>query len=134
MNDSTLKMIVAGILFGMWPLLMNKSNLNSTTSTVMFAIMVLIFVVPAGVYHGLTFTDSKWWFAILAGGFGALGLLVFNSGLSEVSQKNVSKMFIFMIVVQIVVPALYHVYVNGGLTLRTASGFAAAILTAILLT
>ncbi len=134
MNDSTLKMIAAGILFGMWPLLMKKSGLDSTTSTVMFAVMVLLFVIPVGTYHGLTFTDSKWWFAILAGASGALGLLVFNSGISEVSQKDVGKMFIFMIVVQIVVPALYHVYTNGGLTIRTASGFAAAILTAILLT
>jgi uncharacterized membrane protein len=133
MNDATLKMIVAGILFGLWPLFMNKSNLNSVSSTVMFTVVVLIFVLPVGIYNGLTLSNTKWWFAILAGCFGALGLLVFNSGMSKIDQKDVGQLFILMVVVQVSIPAIYHVYTNGGLTLKTAGGFAAAIVAAFLL-
>lgn len=133
MSDSTLKMILAGVLFGMWPLLMNKSNLNGSTSVTFFAIVVVLIVLPFGIYNGLTISGSKWWFAILAGCAGALGLLVFNSGLSKISQHEVGQLFIIMIVAQTVVPAIYHVYVNGELTLKMAGGFVAAIVAAFLL-
>jgi hypothetical protein len=112
---------------------MNKSNLNGSTSVTFFAIVVVLIVLPFGIYSGLTVTGSKWWFAVLAGCIGGLGLLVFNSGLSKISQNEVGQMFIIMIVVQTMVPAIYHVYSNGELTLKTAGGFVAAIITAILL-
>lgn len=133
MNDSTLKMVLSGILFGLWPLLMNKSNLNSATSVAFFAIMVALIVLPFGIYNGLTISGSKWWFAVLAGCSGALGLIAFNSVLSKVTKEEVGQLFILMVVVQVSIPAIYHVYTNGGLTLKTAGGFAAAVVAAFLL-
>lgn len=133
MNDSTLKMALAGILFGLWPLFMNKSNLNGGTSVTFFAVIVLLSVLPFGIYSGLNISGSKWWFAVLAGCSGALGLIAFSSVLSKVTKEEVGQLFILMVVVQVSIPAIYHVYTNGGLTLKTAGGFAAAIVAAFLL-
>ncbi|MCF7898343.1 MAG: hypothetical protein K9L31_00125 [Candidatus Pacebacteria bacterium] len=133
MNDSTLKMVLSGILFGLWPLFMNKSNLNGGTSVTFFAVIVLLTVLPFGIYNGINISGTRWWFAVLAGCTGALGLIAFNSVLSKVSKGEVGQLFILMVVVQVSIPAIYHVYTNGGLTLKTASGFVAAIIAAILL-
>lgn len=133
MNENILKMIIAGISFGVWPLLMNKSNLNSTTSTVIFAIIIAILVTPVGFYQGFSISGSKWWFALFAGFVGAVGLLVFNSGLSKVIPEAAGRLFVIMIVVQTAVPSLYSMILGGELKIKTIIGFIFAIISAILL-
>lgn len=133
MSDSILKMVLAGILFGAWPLLMNRSGLTSSTANVVFSAIVLLIVLPFAMSDGVTFSGTKWWFAVLAGVAGGLGLLVFSSEIAKASQENMGKLFVVMLVVQASVPAVYHAYMNGGLSIKTASGFAAAIVATVLL-
>ena len=133
MNEAVLRMITAGVLFGMWPLIMNKSGLSGNTSTVLFTAVILVIVVPVGMYTGFTLSGSKWWFAVIAACAGALGLLIFNTGLSKAAPEEVGKLFVILTVVQVAIPACYHVYLSGELTLKTGIGFAAAVLAAILL-
>ena len=128
-----LKMMLAGALFGAWPLVMSKSGLPGVTSTVILSFVILLFVLPVGLYSGLYVKDSKWWFAIAAGILGAFGLLLFNAGLAESRPENVGRLFVVMIVIQTAIPAIYHAIANGGLDARTTCGFIAAAIAAFLL-
>lgn len=133
MSSDVWKMIITGVVFGVWPLLMNKSGLVGTTATATIAFIVMLLVLPVGVYHGLTFVGSKWWFAVIAGCFAALGMLMFNSMLAKATRDEVGRLFVIMLVFQTAVPAVYHAYVNGGLTLKSGAGFLTAIITVFLL-
>jgi hypothetical protein len=59
--------------------------------------------------------------------------LALNSGLENATPEIVGRLVIFMVVVQMIVPAAYHAAMNGHLALKSALGFAAAALAAILL-
>lgn len=133
MNSDVWKMIITGIVFGVWPLLMNKSGLAGSTATATIAFLVLLLVLPVGIYDGLVFTGSRWWFAILAGCFAAAGMLMFNSMLAKATHDSVGRLFVIMLVFQIAVPAIYHAYANGGLTIKSSAGFLTAIVTVFLL-
>lgn len=133
MSSDVWKMVITGIVFGVWPLLMNKSGLSGGTATATIAFFVLLLVAPVGIYDGLVFTGSRWWFAILAGFFAAAGMLMFNSMLAGATHDSVGRLFVIMLVFQIAVPAIYHVCANGGLTIKSSAGFLAAITTVLLL-
>ncbi len=133
MNELVFKMVVAGVLFGAWPILMSKSGLNGPTSAAVFSIIALSFILPVAFQHGITLTGANWWYALAAGCCGGIGLLVFNSGLAKATPATVGQLFVVMIVVQTAIPAIYSVVMNGQLTLKTGAGFIAAVIAAILL-
>jgi hypothetical protein len=133
MNELTIKMGLAGALFGAWPLIMNKSGLDGMSSAAVFTTVIALIVVPLALRAGFTTAGSNLWLAVAAGCAGAIGLLLFNDVLSKATPPTVSRLFIIMIIVQTAVPALYHVVMNGELTFKTGLGFAAAAVTAILL-
>lgn len=133
MGETVLKIVMAGLSFGIWPLLMNKSGLNGNTATAAFSIIVLLIVLPIGLLNGLTLAGSKPWFVLAAGCFAAVGLTTFNSVMAKATPENVGQLFVIMLVVQTAVPAIYQAYTNGGLTIKSAAGFLAALIAAFLL-
>ena len=78
-------------------------------------------------------TDISWKLVVIASIISGLALLLFNELLSKATPKNVGSLYVLMIVVQMVTPAIYQVVNDGGLSLSKAIGFAAAIIAAILL-
>lgn len=134
MGELHIKAMLAGLIFAMWPLLMNRSGLNPNVASAIFAASSFIIVLPLALYS-LTDTDwnTRWYFGVAAGVFGALGLLVFNGILSKSTPKDIGALFALVLVTQIVVAAAYQVYMSGGLTLSKAIGFVGAIIVAILL-
>lgn len=132
-GNLAIKMAAAGVLFGIWPLLMSRSGLTGTTSTAVFATIVLVFVMPVAFISGFNTTGANWRFAVAAACCGAIGLILFNAALAEATQESLGKLFVIMIIVQTALPAAYHVVMNHGMTFKTGVGFAAAILAAILL-
>lgn len=135
MDSLQVKAILAGIFFGAWPLLMNRSGLSGNVSSVMFCLLVLIGVTPFAIYsNGFTIPTANWTLVILAGFFGAIGLLSFNGMLASASPQNVGTLFVLMIVVQTAVPALYQTIMSGGFPpIDKACGYAAAAVAAYLL-
>ncbi|NTU67031.1 MAG: hypothetical protein HGB08_03870 [Candidatus Moranbacteria bacterium] len=134
MDNLQVKAILAGMFFGIWPLFMNRSGLTGNVSSVMFCMAVLIGVSPFAIYsNGLSIPTANWTMVALAGFFGAIGLLSFNSMLSNATPQNVGTLFVFMIVVQIVVPALYQTIMDGNISIRKIGGYTAAITAAFLL-
>ena len=134
MSELHVKAILAGIFFGIWPLLMNRSGLSGNVSSAVFALGVLIFVSPFALYELRSMTANvAWTMAISACVFGGLGLLAFTEILSKATPQTVGSLFVLILVIQIATLALYQVINDGGLTVYKTIGFLAAIIAAIML-
>jgi uncharacterized membrane protein len=133
MNKLQLGAILSGVAFGIWPLLMNRSGLSGNTSSLIFSFIVLICITPFAAGGISAITNANWLMAILAGIVGAIGVMAFNGMLSKATPQNVGTLFVLMIVVQTVTPAVYSVVMNGGISLSKAIGFVLAAIAAILL-
>jgi len=134
MTELYIKMGIAGILFGAWPLIMNRSGLESGVTTVILSTTTLVLVAPFALRSDFSSAaQHPWLIALAAGIVGGLGLLAFNSALAKASTERVGSLFVLMTIVQISVAALYHAWVNGGVSIKQGVGFAAAACAAFLL-
>ena len=127
-------MVAAGIFFGAWPLLMNRSGLHGLPAAILLSGFTTVCVVTVGMLtNNISFTGIHWGFALSAGATGAIGLIVFNAGLANATPAVVGKLFIMMILVQTAIPAVYHTIVNQHLDAKTGAGLLAAFTAAYLL-
>jgi len=134
MSELWVKAALAGVFFGIWPLFMSRSGLSGNVSSVMFSAAALIGVLPVALYsNGVSIPTANWAMVILAGLFGALGLLSFNGMLASASAHNIGTLFVLMTVVQVAVAASYQTITSGHLSVEKAAGYAAAALAAYLL-
>ncbi len=127
------KAILAGIFFGIWPLLMNRSGLNGNIGSFAFTCVVLLCVLPFSATKLGQIGDSHWGFAIAAGIAGAIGLLLFNDVIAKASVQDIGLFFVVMIVAQVVIPAVYQVIMTGGASFQKIIGFVLAGFSILLL-
>ena len=126
--------LLSGFLFGVWPLLMNRSGVGGNISSVAFSGTALIVVGLAAILGRESIPpNANWLSLVVAGVIGALGLLCFNGMLGKATKEEVGTLFVLMIVVQVAIPATYSVIMNGGITTVKAIGFVLAIVAGILL-
>jgi hypothetical protein len=129
-----LKAIVSGICFGLWPLFMNKSGLNSAEASAALSLFLLAVVSPFLLVNGIPqFSVVKWQMTVPACVFDALGLLALNSLLASASSVQTGSALVIVTVVQVAIPAAYLAVLAGGLTLRSAIGLVAAVIAVYLL-
>lgn len=129
-----LKAILAGLFFGIWPFFMNKSGLSGNVSSACFAALAFIGVLPFAIHScGWSIPTANWKMVILAGLFGAIGLLFFNGMLADASPQEIGNLFIVVVVAQIGVATLYQIFVNGYLSIEKMVGYVAAIVAVYLL-
>jgi hypothetical protein len=128
-----IKSIVAGVLFGIWPLFLNRSGLTGNLGTFVFATIVLLCVFPFAASSLQDIASAHWIWAVCAGIFGALGLLAFNSMVAKATPQTVGTFIVLMIVAQIAVPAIYQAIMTGGLPFSKIVGFVLAAVAAVLL-
>jgi hypothetical protein len=133
MNNPVLLSILAGIFFGAWPLLMNRSGLAGTSAAAAFGFLGFVIMLPFVLKNGISLSGANWWAIVAASACGALGGLLFNSMLASTPKETVGRFFLIMILAQTAVPALYDIVMSGQLPLNKGLGFAAAIVAAILL-
>ena len=126
--------IVAGLLFGTWPLMMQRTGLDGNVSSAVFAGTAFILVFSFALREGFaSLTQANLPLAFAAGVVGGIGLLFFNGMLFKISLEEVASMFLLMIMVQISVPVIYHSYQTGDFSPRKLAGFGAAFVAAWLL-
>ncbi|OGG48493.1 hypothetical protein A3G63_01510 [Candidatus Kaiserbacteria bacterium RIFCSPLOWO2_12_FULL_52_8] len=133
MDSLVVKAVLAGIFFGIWPLLMNRSGISGNSSAMVFSAVILVCVSPLAIATGGVTATANWWMAIGAGVSGAIGLLFFNSMLSRTTPQEVSALFVLAIVVQVAVPALYQIFIIEQITATKGVGFLLAAIGAALL-
>lgn len=136
MREVLLQAVISGIMFGLWPILMQRSGIqNVFVSTAVMEVFVLTTLLPLGImnFRMSEFMKMDWFFTVSASVAAALGVLTFNDGLAKTTVSTVSTYFVFMMVVQVIVPASYHLFINGGFTSSKLLGFAFAGLAAYFL-
>lgn len=138
MDSILVRALIAGALFGAWPLFMSKSGLNGNVGTLVFSVVVLVSVIPFA-WHTLattpgSFAQANWTMTIAAGVFGGIGVLVFNSMLASTTPQNVGTYFVIALLVQTALPAVYSMVMNGGVSPTKVAGFVLAAVAGVLLT
>lgn len=137
MDNLIVKAVVAGLFFGAWPLLMNRGGLSGNISSLIFAAVVLVCVIPFAmrpiVSGTVDLAQARWTMVILAGVTSAAGMMVFNGMLAKATPQSVGTLFVLMILVQTTVPVVYDAVMNGGISLMKAAGFVLAAAAAFLL-
>lgn len=134
MNKLQIQAALAGVFFGLWPLFMNRSKLEGNVSSAIFSLLVFIFVLPFALGRLKTLPEADWTMVVLAGIFGAIGVMCFNGMLSKASTSDVSMLFVIMILVQTAVTSAYYVIMNQGIHIYKMLGFVLAMVAAVLLT
>jgi drug/metabolite transporter (DMT)-like permease len=133
MENLQVKAMLAGLFFGIWPLLMNRSNLNGGMSSMAFSGLVFLFIAPFALKNIGDLSQVKWGMVILAGVAGAIGVLNFNGMLAKANMNNVGTLFITMIAVQIALPAIVQIVADRKVALYKGLGVGCAILAAYFL-
>jgi len=128
--------IISGIFFGMWPLFMNRSGVDGFASAALFSgitfATILPFALASGQLQKIEVTPLLF-FALAAGIAAGLGVLIFNTMLAKVTPKEVGTMILLMIMVQLSVPAVYHMIQGGDYSPRKIVGVLGAFIVACLL-
>jgi hypothetical protein len=135
MTELQRQAMVAGIGFGIWPILMNLSGLRGNLMSAVYGIACLVFILPFALRDGVTtaqLAGANWWAIVPAAMIGTIGLLSFNAGLAKSTPQTVGTFFVMMILVQIATPAIYHV-VRNGLSTYKLIGFMFAVVAAYFL-
>ncbi|MFA6536441.1 MAG: hypothetical protein WC250_01940 [Candidatus Paceibacterota bacterium] len=133
MRNVALKVAVAGFCFAIWPLFMNRSGLRSNIATGIFTAVVLAIVSLPAINQLEDLTKAKW-LMILAGGiFGAVGVMAFNSVITQATLKEAGTLFMATVMVQIAVIATYQTVMSGDLSPKRLIGYLCAGLAAFLL-
>ena len=137
MDNLIVKAVVAGLFFGAWPLLMNRSGMSGNVASLVFSAVVLLCVIPFALRPimsgSVDLAQASWAMAILAGVAAAVGMMVFNGMLAKATPQSVGTLFVLMILVQTTVPVVYDTVMNGGISLTKAAGFVLAAAAAFLL-
>ena len=133
MDSLEFKSIIAGILFGIWPLFINRSGLTGNLASFVFASVVLLSVSPFAVSNLSQIGNSYWIWAVAAGVIGAAGLLLFNNVLSKATPQSVGILVVLMIIVQTVVPAIYQMIMGGEISFAKLAGILLAVVATFLL-
>ena len=135
MNIQQLQMVLTGLAWGAWPILLRESGLKGNVSSAAFSLGVLIVVTPFALHTtGGTLPTANWTLVLIGVILGAAGMLMFNNVLATSPLEKLPPLFIIMIVVQAAVPATYGMFKDGKLTLDRAIGYGAAFVAAFFLT
>lgn len=108
--------VTSGILFGVWPILMQRSGItNVYISTAVMEAIVFFTLLPLGIVNlgASDYAKMNWPFTVGASVCAAIGVLLFNSGIAKVPLNSIGTFFVLMIVVQITVPAVFQVLLTG---------------------
>ena len=133
MNELLCKAVLAGVMFGCWPLFISKSGLSGSSVTLFGGIVTFMFVAPFALMNGISLSGSRWWIIIITGIMAGIGCLAFNDMMVKAKPASGPLFFIIMLVVQTMMPAVYHIVINQQFSIKTIAGFIAAIVACILL-
>jgi uncharacterized membrane protein len=124
--------LIIGICFGLWPFIMNKSNLDLRFAPILASIIALIMTTINLFYFSpgeLKAMNSKnLLLGFLSSVVCSFGVIMFYKILSKTSVQDLAISFIIITLIQVSIPVLINIVVSGELTLNKAVGFLCAFL------
>lgn len=133
MDKYQLRAVLAGILFGLYPLLLNRSNLPGNITGMMFSFLVAIFILPFGVSEVPKLAHANWVMLISAGMLSAIAMMCMTNFLTNNSKEKIGLLIILMIVTQASVTAIFQMMMDRGVSITRLFGFIFAVLAVYLL-
>jgi drug/metabolite transporter (DMT)-like permease len=132
--DLQVRALLAGLFFGLWPLFMNRSGLKGNISSTIFIAVVLVVLLPFSWNTDFSsLRQANWVMLVSAAVLSAIGLLFYNSMLTQASKENVGALFLMMIMVQLSVPAINVMVTSQKFSASKTGGIIAAIIAVLLL-
>jgi hypothetical protein len=133
MDSLQMRSMLAGLCWGIWPFLLQRSRLTGDFSSFAFTVVILVCVAPFALKNVGDLSQVNWLMLIGAAICSATGLRSFNGMIEKATSQNLGSLFVLMIVVQISVPAIYDVVSNGGITVSKGIAFVLAVVVVVLL-
>ena len=125
--------VIAGLCFGLWPLFMNLSRLAGNVAAAVFSAGTLLVVLPLAVASDRSSLAEPLVHDRVCRHLLRNRNAVIQWHARKAPVKIVGSLFVLMILVQTIIPAVYQV-ARDGLTVTKAVGFVLAISSAVLLT
>lgn len=132
MSSGLLLTIIAGLLFGVWPIFMNMSRMSGTNAAAAFTIVCFCVVMPVAVYNGITISGARLGFAIAAGVTAGVALIMFNYVLASTPPQDLAPLFVVLLVAQLVASVVHYLMENGSMTPMKTIGLVLVITGAVL--
>jgi hypothetical protein len=135
-SNPYLIVIIAGACAGAWPLVMQKSGLPGPLVALVYSLCSLAAAGALcflGGVHSLPKQDMNWFIAIIAASLAAAALLLLSGVIEKVSARELSLLYVIMLLMQIAVPVIVFIAVNKGVSLRQGAGLTLAVIAALLL-
>lgn len=124
MTKLILLSILAGILFGNYPFILQESRLNGFVQAAAYCIFVTAICCAVATYSGLESLQNARWEYVAAGGvLGAIGLIAFLSALSHAEPTERALLFTVTVVCQVLVAAIYDSVAAGKINFNKLAGF-----------
>lgn len=126
--------VLSGVLFALWPILMNRSGLSGNMASLVFILGNLAIVAPfALVSNGLAIPQANWVMAGTSCAVASIALLCLNSVLAKATPAAAGTIILLMVLPQVVVPAIYQAAMTNSLPATKIVGVILAIIAAVLL-
>lgn len=120
--------LLAGITFGIWPQIMNLSRLNAYGSSLIFVTVTMLTVAPLFYVSPGNLGEVRWYCAIGASIIAAVGVVLYNSAISNSRREDIGTIIVTQVLTQVVTGAIYQSFVNGGISLTKLIGMILAII------
>lgn len=140
MTGSTIvKLVVAGIFFGLWPLVMKKSGFEPSVQTFLLSFGTTIVVFPwfagsGGIANFPKILSISFGFAAAAFAMNAIGCIAYLKGLGDIRPQEASGGVLIAILTMVVSNEAAGVLLFGSpVTAKKLLGFGSAIVTFLLL-
>ncbi|MDB5259041.1 MAG: hypothetical protein JWO73_249 [Candidatus Taylorbacteria bacterium] len=133
MNQLQKLSVIAGIFFGIYPMLLSQGKASPFLSATMFTFVVWAFVSMFGANELREMGKTNWKMIVGAGVASGIGMLCFCGVLSKASKSEVAKLIVLMTIVQIVTTAIWKSIESKSMSLRECLGYATAAVTVALL-
>ena len=134
MSDPRVLAALAGICFGFWPMLQNRSGVDGSWATAVMAGIAIVAMIPSMATQGLPSTTTGGWTLLSTAGFiQAIGIFAMASLAIKVPGAELPKFLMIAYVIQACVPPAIQLSA-GGMTPWRAAGFVSGAFTIYALT
>ena len=133
MSKQQVQATLAGILFGVYPLFLNRTNLKGNIMGATFSLIASILIIPFAIGQAKYLAQTNWWMMIAACLTSAIAMLSMTGFLASSNKESVSLLIILMVVTQAIVAAINQIIQDQKISPKMLVGFSFAVAAIILL-
>jgi len=136
MNKTLIFALTAGLSFGIWPIIMQRSGLNGYMQAFIFSVTLMLMTsVPAMTDYGEV-KSVKWSLAIIASVIAGFGTMFYTSSIARAfsMKQSLAMVILAQILVQTMVPVIIEAVQTKSIGMQRVIGCMLAITSLVFLT